>query len=272
MKALIDADIFQWEFGSATDDEYKPLSWPLIQARVQGRINGILERTGADEYQLYITSDDKSNFRYDVATIRPYKGNRKDIEKPHWYTHIRNFLVDQRGAIEVFDMEADDAISIAAYKNYYETLESTKSYIKPTPDVIICSRDKDLDMIPGWHYGWGAGNQKEKKVWWQNEADGLRCFYKQLLTGDAVDNIPGLYGVGKSSTHLKHVDTAESEQAMYDLVLTEYRKRFGSYAEQFLTENAHLLWMKKSENDVWVRPGFEPITKEDIEWRFKDEN
>jgi hypothetical protein len=100
MKALIDADIFQYEFGSCTDSEYKPLAWPLVQARVQGRINTILEATGATSYQLYLTSDDKSNFRYKIATIRPYKGHRP-TEKPYWYNGIRNFLVDHRGAQEV---------------------------------------------------------------------------------------------------------------------------------------------------------------------------
>lgn len=237
MKALIDADIFQWEFGSATDDEYKPLSWPLVQARIQSRIDRIMESTGADKYQLYITSDDKSNFRYELATIKPYKGNRL-TEKPHWYTHIRNFLVDFRGAIEVFGQEADDALGI----------EQCASKLNTT---VICSRDKDLHMIPGWHYTWGAGKQKEKEVWFQDEVGGLRCFYSQLLTGDSVDNIPGLYGVGKSSTHIKYINSLNIELDMYEYVRGQYELRFGSYAEQFLIENARLLWIRREEGELW---------------------
>lgn len=239
MKALIDADIFQYEFGSCTDNEFLPLPWPLVQARVQARIDKIMEETGADEYQLYVTSDDKSNFRYKLATIKPYKGHRKQ-EKPYWYTHIRNFLVDFRGAIEVFGMEADDAIAIEQYKNINET--------------IICSRDKDLRMVPGWHYSWNIGDTPSKKPYFIQENEGLKNFYCQLLTGDPVDNIPGLYGVGTSSKLLNRVRDCSNEVGMYSIVRDEYEKRFGSYVDQFLLENARLLWMKRTEDDEWEPP------------------
>lgn len=248
MIALIDCDILQWEFGNATDAEYKILPWPLVQARVQSRIDGIMDATEADSYVLYLTTDDKSNFRYKIASIRPYKGARP-TEKPYWYHHIRNFLVDYRGAQEVSGMEADDAMSIAQYKALAEGTEET----------VICSKDKDLNMVPGWHYGWHAGKQQEKGVWYQDEIGGLRCFYKQLLTGDSTDNIPGLYGVGKSSTLLKQVDTLDDELSMYDHVYKHYELRFGSYAEQFLIENARLLWMKRTEEDLWEPPKREEV-------------
>jgi hypothetical protein len=262
MKALIDADIFQYEFGNATDSEYKPLAWPLVQARVQSRIDKIMEATGADSYQLYLTTDDKSNFRYKIATIRPYKGNRPS-EKPYWYHHIRNFLVDQRGAQEVSGMEADDALSIEQWKDYITAIQEQQSIfselsrglkIKDLCSTIICSRDKDLDMVPGWHYNWGAGNQKEKPMWWQDETNGLRCFYKQLLTGDSVDNISGLYGVGANGASVLRISDMVSEHDMYNHVFCQYQLRFGSYAEQFLLENARLLWMLREEGELWEPP------------------
>lgn len=244
MKALIDSDIFQHEFGNATDENGNILPWPFVQSRVQGRINRILEAVGADEYQLYLTSDDKSNFRYDIATIKPYKGNRKDLQKPYYYTHIRNFLIDHRDALEIRFMEADDAMAIEQYKALKEGRK----------DTVICSRDKDLKMVPGYHYNWGAGKQLEQEIWWQDEINGLRCFYKQLLTGDSTDNIPGLFGVGKSSKLMSVIDNTDSELGMYNVVFEEYRKRFGNYAEQFLTENARLLWMLEEEGQEWIPP------------------
>lgn len=266
MKALIDSDIFQYEYGSCTDDEYKPLSWPLVQARVQGRINSIMMATGATSYQLYLTSDDKSNFRYKTATIRPYKGHRP-TEKPYWYQGIRNFLVDHRGAQEISEHEADDAISIDQRKDLksivrgldgseWNKLTFATGYGEDYNycNTVICSRDKDLDMIPGWHYSWAAGGQKEKSLWFQTEIGGLRCFYKQLLTGDPVDNIPGLYGVGKSSTLVKHIDTCETEVEMYDYCFEQYKKRFGSYAHQFMLENGRLLWLLTYPGEKWNGP------------------
>ena len=248
MKALIDADIFQWELGSLTDDEYKPVGWPIVQNMVQAKIDRIMEATGADEYQLYVTSEDKSNFRFDVATIQPYKGNRSGSEKPHWYTQIRNLLVDQRSAIECFGQEADDAMSIAQWKDYRALHQINLC------STVICSRDKDLNMVPGYHYTWSAGGQKEKPMWFQTEIGGLQCFYKQCLTGDSTDHILGLFGVGKSSTLLKKIDELEDELSMYEFVLEQYQKRFGSYAEQFLIENARLLWMRKEEDELWTPP------------------
>lgn len=259
MKALIDADIFQYEFGNCTDSEYKPLAWPLVQARVQARLDKIMEATQADTYQLYLTSDDKSNFRYQIATIKPYKGHRP-TEKPHYYHHIRNFLIEQRGAQEVSGMEADDALSIAQWNNYSqhklikEKGRDTDPKFENWGETIICSRDKDLDMVPGWHYNWGAGNQKEKPMWWQDEINGLRCYYKQLLTGDSVDNILGLYGVGKTSSLFGHVDSLADEQSMYNYVLEQYQRRFGSYAERFLIENGRLLWMLREPEEIWEPP------------------
>ncbi len=257
MKALIDADIFQYEFGNATDDEGKPLSWPLVQSRIQGRINGIMEATGADSYQCYLTSDDKSNFRFKIATIRPYKGNRKDLEKPRWYNQIRNFLKDHRSAIEIHGMEADDALSIEQYRSALGSF--TGKYLWEDIRLskyatVICSRDKDLDMVPGWHYSWSAGKQKEKELWWQDEISGLRSFYKQLLLGDSVDNIPGLYGVGKSSKLIADLDDRSTDLEMYENVYAQYSKRFGSYAGQFLIENARLLWMLQEEGQLWNPP------------------
>jgi hypothetical protein len=240
MKALIDADIFLFELGSATDDEFKPLAWPLVQSRVQSRINGILKATGADSYQLYLTAEGGSNFRFEVATIKPYKGHRPS-EKPHWHSKIREFLVNHRKAIEIHGMEADDALSIRQYSSEEGT-------------TIICSRDKDLKMVPGYHYSWGAGKQKEKALWLQDKIGGLRCFYKQLLTGDSTDNIPGLYGVGNASTLLKKIDAMDNELTMYEHVYEQYKLRFGSYAEQFLIENARLLWMLKEEGELWSSP------------------
>lgn len=254
MRALIDFDIFSYEFGNCSDAEFKPLPWPLVQARLQGRIDKILEATGADCYQGYLTSADKSNFRFDIATIRPYKGQRASKEKPHHYDRIRAFLEKHRGAIMCYGQEADDAMSIEQYRLLGNEPNDCQT--------VIATRDKDLDMVPGYHYNWGAGKQVEKNMWFQDKIGGQRCFYKQLLTGDTVDNIPGLFGVGKSSSHVKHIDTCDTVHDMYSAVLLEYHKRFGSYAEQFLTENAILLWMREFEGEIWKPPVMTPSTEQ----------
>ena len=140
-------------------------------------------------------------------------------------------------------------------------MPTNEDLIRKYCETVICTRDKDLDMVPGHHYNWGAGKQREKDMWYQDVTSGLQCFYKQLLTGDTVDNIAGLFGVGKSSTLLRRCADESCELDMYMLVLTEYRKRFGSYAEQFILENARLLWMRKEEDELW-----NPPIKESVEY------
>jgi hypothetical protein len=144
-------------------------------------------------------------------------------------------------------MEADDAVGIAQYQNRFVVGGHLGKSLGV--DTVICSRDKDLHMIPGWHYTWPAGKQKEQPLWWQNETNALRCFYKQLLTGDPVDNIPGLYGVGKSSRLCSTVDECDIELEMFQVVAEAYRLRFGSYWDQFMGENGCLLWIKRGDED-----------------------
>ena len=269
--ALIDADIFTYSFGNSTDDYGNPLKWHFVAARMEDQIRAIVKGAGADSYNLYLTG--KGNFREEVATIKKYKGNRPKT-KPHHYQRVRDYLVKFRKAKVIEGMEADDAISIRQMEDYNEQVGIVIDYFDsevtretfsedytfeddgPTQlTTIICSIDKDLDMVPGWHYNW----IKDEK-YYIDEIDGLRNFYKQLLTGDTVDNIPGLYGVGRSSSILKHLDGMGTELEFYGLVKIHYEKRFGSYWWQFLVENAQLLWMLRKEPEeqyegYWNRDG-----------------
>jgi 5'-3' exonuclease len=109
-------------------------------------IKRILEETKAESYKIFITANDKSNFRYKIATIQSYKGNRK-APKPFYYDKIRSYLTSSWGAIEVRGQEADDQLGIE------NTLLSSQGI-----HSIICSIDKDLLMIPGTHYNIDTSN------------------------------------------------------------------------------------------------------------------
>lgn len=248
MRALVDADIICYEFGNMKDlDDGELLPWEIVRKFVDERIDNILEGSGATSASYYLT-DSKSNFRNEVATILPYKGHRPSDKPPYW-SDIRQHLIDNYDAEVIYGMEADDKCGIEQTKGYMRV--SRPEYDNPydCPDnytTIICSRDKDLKMIPGWHYSWECGNQKEKK-WFVNEQDGIRFFYKQLLTGDATDNILGLYRVGDKAACVKQLDDITEELDMYKHVHKEYVSRFGSYADQFLEENGKLLWILRRD-------------------------
>ena len=262
MKAIIDADIICYEFGNMKDlDDDTLLPWEIVRKFVDERIDNIFEGAGATSAVYYLT-DSKSNFRNQVATILPYKGHRP-TEKPPYWGNIRQHLIDNYDAEVIYGMEADDKCGIEQHKDWTEMVKymDGSEWSKGTLaegkwgdhcNTIICSRDKDLKMIPGWHYSWECGNQKEKK-WFVSEQDGIRFFYKQLLTGDATDNILGLYRVGDKAACVKQLDDIDDEYDMYCHVYKEYKSRFGSYGFQFLEENAKLLWILREEENEFPR-------------------
>jgi hypothetical protein len=232
MRALIDSDRIPYCFGNMTNEEGFPLEWEILQKLIDENINSQIRDCKADSWQLYITSDDKSNFRFDVATIKPYKGNRKS-EKYFWYEQIRRYLVHEWKAEIVFGMEADDALGIEQYTKEWAQLEPG--------NTIISSVDKDLDCIPGWHW-----NELREQKYFISEIDADRNFFSQLLTGDDVDNIPGLYGVGKSSSLLSNLKRISTFSHLYLAVKEQYEKRFGSYWKLFMYENAQLLYILRT--------------------------
>lgn len=242
------------------EDPTKPLAWDIVRTMVNDRIKQILDATNSNRYKLYLT-DSSTNFRMKEATIRPYKGQRTTDKPYHWNT-IRQYLIDEFDAEVQYGIEADDRLGIEQMKDRAEAASTYSSYIEDDPveeallesldscdwlhNTVICSRDKDLNMIPGWHYVWPAGKQKEQ-LWFQDELSAIRSFYRQLLTGDPTDNILGLYGVGNSSQLVKRLEDFNQEQLMFNHVYKAYQDRFGSYVPMFMWENAKLLWIKREE-------------------------
>lgn len=258
--ALIDGDILAYELGGLKkhptgkgEEDLIPeinvgelLPFEFCWGSVNNRIAGIVEATGATDYMVYLSSEKIKTWRFETATILPYKGKRNKSEKPaHWWSIRENLTLHHPCTVVEF-MEADDALSIRQWRDFKENQGDPENC-----GVVICTRDKDLNMVPGWHYGWGSGKQKETPMWFQSEIGGSRCFYKQMCTGDATDNIPGLFGVGARSAIITHLDKCDNEQEMFNLVAKAYVDRFGSYWKLFMKENGLLLKMQETEEDRW---------------------
>lgn len=226
-KVLVDGDIIAYRAAFSTQD----LLPKDATDKVEDLLDYILEQTvlfpDPDDYQVYLTGS--GNFRHDIAKSHVYKGNRKEADKPIHLSHVRQYLIDNHRAIVSNGEEADDLIAIEA--------------TRLGPSTIVASIDKDMLQIPCRHYNFN------KNLWTDvGEWDGLKFFYKQVLMGDAADNIIGLYKVGPVRAD-KMLDGCKTEQDLYDRCVAAY-----SDDKDRVIENARLLWLRRFEGQIWQPP------------------
>lgn len=203
---------------------------------------------------VYLTG--KGNFREDIAFEQPYKGNRWSYDKrdqardegkwlewldatkekckpptrPFYEQEIKQYLIKHWGAVVVEGQEADDQLGID------QTDDTT----------IIVSVDKDLKMIKGWHQDLAGMDIEPEYI---DEVTANRNFYKQLLTGDSVDNIKGIHGVGKVKAE-KVLKDCNTPDQMLEAVLEEYDNR-DLYDPKVITQRGQLLWIRRKPNEMW---------------------
>lgn len=245
MKCLIDGDILVYRVGFASqekDADGNPVGIPeaLAKARMDTAIENILKAIDTTDYEVFITADDKSNFRHQIYP--EYKANRK-APKPIHYQLLRDWLVNAHGAITAVEQEADDVMAD-----------------KQTADTVICSIDKDLDQIPGEHYDF------VKDVRYSVTPErGLRFFYFQLLTGDRVDNVPGIEGIGPVKAEKILAGIEPNELSYVRRIREEYRNRYKKAGDEMMLLMGRLL---KIGGGLWEIPE-EPEVK-DSEATLKD--
>lgn len=228
-KLLVDGDIVAYRAAFATQDLFPEDAVTKVDELMFYILDDGLELPfpSEDDFQVYLTG--QNNFRFDIAKSHEYKGNRRTSEKPIHLTLTRQHLTDKYGAITSDGEEADDLIAKhAASLNY---------------DCVIASVDKDMLQIPCWHFNF---SKKEWKK--QNEFDGLKFFYSQILMGDRSDNVVGLYRVGPKTAE-SMLSECKTEHEMYEAVVKAY-----SEDVERVIENARLLWLRRYDNQMWEPP------------------
>lgn len=219
--AIIDADILVYRFGFASNNDSEDVAIRTIAHFLEDLV--MLELPHCQRWSLHLTG--KRNFRNEIAVTAPYKGNRKS-EKPVHYKLIRDYLVYGWDAVVWDGMEADDAIAIEA--------------TELKGDGVIVSLDKDLDQVVGWHYNFVKDN-----LYYVDQETADYNFYKQFLTGDAVDNIKGVHGIGPKKAEKLLQDKTPVE--MWEVIVEHL-------GYERAMENGHLLYMLRSVNDTFTPP------------------
>ena len=221
--ALIDADSLCYAVGFSSNDAEESIAI----ARLEETMTELCMELDCEDYKGFLTG--KGNFRESIAVTVPYKGQRVS-EKPVHLQALRCHLVTSWGFTVVQGIEADDAVGIAAYA-------------VPADETIMVHIDKDLNQFRGWHY-----NYKKKEKYYVTEFEGLHSFYTQILTGDRIDNIVGLKGIGPVKAK-RILEECTNENELYQAVLKAYEGD-----QQRVLENGQLLWLQRSPNQVWTPP------------------
>lgn len=216
-------------------------SWDLCQLALKKQIESIMSKTKCDSYIVFVSG--KNNFRYDVYP--DYKGNRSQ-PKPLLYKALHDLMIQDFSWKVVDGMEADDALGIEQLARFSESDDNDHHRMKC--NSVIVSIDKDLLMIPGDHY-----NFVKDVFTYVDDLEGMKFFYRQLLTGDPTDNIKGVKGIGAVKAG-KLIDHCTTELEMYEACKEAWED------EEEMLISAQLLWILRDKDK-----GYEvPVNAEEV--------
>jgi len=223
---LIDGDsLIYFEMGKPTLEE--------AITGIDNRIRTILNAFETTKFAGFLTQG--KCFRYDRASTKPYKGNRKHGDKPIIFPAIKEYLRQQWGFTHLSQLEADDLVAI---------------YREDCVDAAIASPDKDvLYQVPGRHFNYRTSEFIET-----SEEDAERFLWKQMLMGDSTDGIIGIPKIGEKTADkwLNQLQEDTRYGSMSALVLNKYIEKFGNqegihkFAETF-----KLVYILKTKDEAY---------------------
>jgi hypothetical protein len=232
-RPLLDFDLIGFR-SAATVPPEEPVEYALHNCKIA--CQNIIDKFDRGlEYKGFLTG--KDNYREALAVTKPYKGNRKDKPRPVYLKECREYLVYAWGAIVVDGIEADDALA-------------TEQYAAKDKSTCIVTNDKDmLYGVPGFMY-----NYTKDQHFYTTLDSADHFFYTQLLTGDPVDNIQGVPGLGKAKA-AKLLAGCKSNRDRYNVCLKEYNRVYPMNGPVVLEEMANLLYIqRKGVTDRWQKP------------------
>lgn len=201
-------------------------------------INSIIWRYRSNDYKIFVESNEPNykTFRHKICP--DYKKDRDVSNRPSYYKSIFHHLVGNWRAYVVGDgLEADDVVAINCCRE---------------PDSVCVSIDKDLNQIQGVHY-----NPNKRLEYSVDSWGAIKNLYIQALTGDTVDNIKGVEGIGPVKANkiltkdniISSSGLREYERSLFESCLWAYK---GDYER--LNINLKLLYLLRNWGDKWRPP------------------
>jgi len=175
------------------------------------------------------------NFRNDLYS--EYKASKSRVKskstKPVWFNDLKSWIVETyEGAILSENCEADDMVRI-----WHLELDACS-----IPYCVV-TVDKDLDCCYGTHY-----NPRTKLIYQVTKEYAMRFYYKQLLMGDSVDNIPGIKGIGPKKAE-KILEGIQGKLQLKQAVCCAYEEAYGDDGFDHMLLNGKLLHIWRTIDD-----------------------
>jgi DNA polymerase-1 len=214
MTLLIDADMLCFAACCASETDYKFNEYQHVLVSderdaldyVAMKLEEYQSITG-DRGKLTMCFTDNPTFRQQEV-YQEYKANRIGKRKPLALKNVIEATKRYYDFAVYPHLEADDVMSLIA------TAETH-------PTCVIVSGDKDMKSVPCILLRNGELETISKK-----RAD--RNWMISVLTGDRIDNIQGLPGVGPKTAE-KILGDSDTLSDMWDKVVTAYEKKKLSY-------------------------------------------
>lgn len=207
--------------------------------------------SGAEVGRMLVTArHSHKGYRYAVATVKPYQGQRDGGRRPKNWEYLRR-IIEQEPPVP-----SDNTASAEA-----DDLFGKYSKLLGWNNVVIHTQDKDMRMVPGLHLTWDTMRLIEvpPETWalvFNDKVYGRKWFWLQMLMGDAADYVPGLpryvkpngkEGLCGEATATKLLEECQSNEHAFMVVGGLYKGYYGDEWDTQLLEQAVLLWMRNDE-------------------------
>lgn len=221
MRILFDADMLVFRMCRACE-EWNPFdksvlekadpeeTWRTIELRAQQCIEIATEYFDTDVHPVFCFSSHR-NYRKEINP--DYKSNRKD-PKPVLYNDMKAKCERLFDCEEWDGLEADDVMGILQ-----------------TEDTIICSGDKDMRQIEGYHLNL---IDPELGIERTTPKEGDALFRNQCLSGDATDGYYGCPSIGKVKA--KQIIDTTTNSNWWSIVVQTYRDAMSPKSRTETTE------------------------------------
>lgn len=228
MTCLVDGDVLMYRAGFGSKGDFIQ-TVELLESFLQS----IYDKTNATDSKLILSG--ATNFRKQIDSN--YKASRKETARPQYYKELREYSINELGAILSVDCEADDLLGALQ-----------------TDETVICSSDKDCLQVPGYHYRFKK-NWSDNELIYVDEDTSWLHFFTQCLCGDITDDIEGVKNPAKA--HHKNPPNFSSDSAtkllegltkeqMLETVQEMYRLQYGDEWFSFFDKNCRLLFIQRN--------------------------